>query len=824
MDSCIEPEPGDISLMTTTTLQIPDMHCASCVSKIENALGGIDDLEVGNINPANRQARIDWQKPEALHQALKALNKAGYPARTEHRDYAIEGMHCASCVHKIESGLAGVAGVLEASVNLASNRARVTLLPDTADRDVIAAIEKAGYDARAADEDREHAEDTEAAERRQQKSRFLIAAALTLPVFVLDMGSHLIPGMHGWVTETLGWHNAHLGMMVLTTLVLFGPGLVFFRYGGPALLRGAPDMNSLVMLGTSAAWAYSVVATLLPGIFPEGTANVYFEAAAVIVTLILLGRWLEGIARGRTSSAIRGLMELAPDTAWVERDGDFEEIQVDELRVGDIVQVRPGGKVPVDGTVTEGRSWIDESMISGEPDPVEKTEGDEVVGGTLNQTGAFRMKAEATGRDTVLAKIIDMVEQAQGNRLPVQALVDRVVRYFVPAVLVVAALTLTVWLLFGPEPALSLALVNTVAVLIIACPCAMGLATPVSIMVGTGRAAGAGVLFRRGDALQRMRDVKLVAFDKTGTLTEGRPQVVAVEAAGDSTDKDLLALAAAVERNSEHPIARAIVEAAKEKQLEVPDSDDFDSETGQGVRATVNGEAVLVGGPRLLESLEIDLPEALSAKADEQSGEGATVVFVVRDDKILGLIAVADPLKEHAIETIEQLHRAGIRTAMITGDAQKTADAVAKKLGIDEVVAGVLPDGKVEALERLRGQTEGKVAFVGDGINDAPVLVAADVGIAIGTGTDIAIDSADIVLMSGDPSRVPVAADLSRRVMRNIKQNLFWAFAYNTLLIPVAAGVLYPMGGILLSPMLAAVAMSLSSLFVLGNALRLRTG
>jgi len=808
--------------MTTTTLQIPDMHCASCVSRIERALEGIERLEVGAINPANRQARVDWQEAQALKDGLEALNRAGYPARTEQRDYVIEGMHCASCVHKIESGLAGLAGVLEASVNLASSRARVTLLPDVEERDVIGVIEKAGYNAEAADQDRAHGDDTEAAETSQHKRRFLIAAALTLPVFLVEMGSHVIPGMQQWIGETLGWRSAHLVMLVLTTLVLFGPGRVFFRYGGPALLKGAPDMNSLVMLGASAAWTYSVVATIMPGIFPEGTANVYFEAAAVIVTLILLGRWLEGIARGRTSSAIRGLMELAPDTAWVERDSDFVEIPVDELRTGDIVQVRPGGKVPVDGVVTEGRSWLDESMISGEPDPIEKGKGDEVVGGTLNQTGSFRMKAQATGNDTVLARIIDLVEQAQGNRLPVQTLVDRVVRYFVPAVLAVAALTLAGWLLFGPEPALSLALVNTVAVLIIACPCAMGLATPVSIMVGMGRAAGSGVLFRKGDALQRLRDVRLVAFDKTGTLTEGRPKVVAVETADDMTDDALLALAAAVETNSEHPIARAIVEAARDRELDVPNAADFDSETGQGVRATIDGQTVRIGGPRLLESLDANPSAALSTKADEQAGEGATVVFVLRGACVKGLVAVADPLKEHAIETIDHLHRAGIRTAMITGDARRTADAVARRLGIDQVVAGVLPDGKVEALDRLRGQTGGKLAFVGDGVNDAPVLVAADVGIAIGSGTDIAIDSADVVLMSGDPERVVTAIELSHKVMRNIAQNLFWAFGYNTLLIPVAAGALYPLGGILLSPMLAAAAMSFSSLFVLGNALRLR--
>jgi Cu+-exporting ATPase len=617
--------------------------------------------------------------------------------------------------------------------------------------------------------------------------------------------------------QTLNW-----GQLLLTSLVLFGPGQVFFRHGLPALLRGGPDMNSLVMLGATAAWAYSVIATTVPSVLPEGTANVYFEAAAVIVTLILLGRWLEAIARGRTSSAIRGLIELAPETAWVERDGEAVEVALSTLQVGDIVHVRPGAKVPVDGALVDGGSWIDESMISGEPDPVRKEAGDTVIAGTLNQTGAFRMKTRATGSDTVLAGIIELVEQAQSNRLPVQGLVDKVTGVFVPVVMVIATLTLLGWLWLGPEPALGLALVNAVAVLIIACPCAMGLATPVSIMVGMGRAARSGVLFRKGDALQQLRAVGRVAFDKTGTLTEGRPRVVDVTTESDIDAEDLLARAAAVERQSEHPIGRAIVDAAKHKQLQIPDSADFDSETGQGVRARVSGQTVRIGGPRLLETLGLTPSESLRDAADRQSARGATVVYVIIDDQLPGLIAVADPLKEHARDAIQQLHRTGIRTAMITGDAQRTAEAVAKQLGIDEVIAGVLPDGKVAALERLRGSSKGKLAFVGDGINDAPVLAAADVGIAIGSGTDIAIESADVVLMSGDPAKVVTAIKLSQKVMRNISQNLFWAFGYNIVLIPVAAGLLYPLNGMLLSPMLAAAAMSLSSLFVLGNALRLR--
>jgi len=797
------------------------MHCASCVSRIDEALSTVEGL-AHSTNLGTREARIGFETSRALEGALDALKKAGYPAASQPRTLAIEGMHCASCVHRIEAELANVPEVLDSSINLAANQARLELIDGADPAPAIEAIRRAGYAAHEVEQRAGSGQSREQREAASLKTRLIVSALLTLPIFVLDMGGHVVPGMAAWLDANIGRDMLHWAFMVLATGVQFGPGMVFYRFGGPALLRLSPDMNSLVMLGSSAAWGYSVVATVVPGLLPEGTANVYFEASSVIITLILLGRWLEAIARGRTSSAIRGLMELAPDTALVERDGEPVEVALSELTAGDIVHVRPGAKVPVDGSVVSGKSWVDESMISGEPDPVQKGEGDEVVGGTLNQTGAFRMKAEATGGDTVLAQIIELVEQAQGNRLPVQALVDRVVRYFVPVVMSIALVTLLAWLALGPEPALSLALVNAVAVLIIACPCAMGLATPVSIMVGTGRAANSGVLFRRGDALQRLRDVGLVAFDKTGTLTEGRPEVIETVAVEGTDENRILVLAAAVERHSEHPIGRAIVDSANESGIEIPDSDDFDSATGQGVSAQVEHQAVRVGGPRMLESQNIELPDALSQAAERLSDKGATVVYVLVGQDITGLVAVADPVKPGAKRAVTALHELGIGTAMITGDARGTADSVADELGIDEVIAGVLPDGKVEALDKLKQNTDGSVAFVGDGINDAPVLAAAHVGIAIGSGTDIAIESADVVLMSGDPGKVVVAIDLSQQVMRNIAQNLFWAFGYNVLLIPVAAGVLYPFSGMLLSPMLAAGAMSASSLFVLGNALRLR--
>jgi len=799
------------------------MHCAGCARRIEKALAPLEEIAAGHINPATRAASIRFASRQALARAVQALGEAGFPPATAILNLRIQGMHCASCVGKIEQALNALPEVVAARVNLAVGEARVEMLEGADAQAAVAAIEQAGYSAEPADASPKSGEDRERRERQVMRRRFVLAAVLTLPVFIAEMGGHLVPGFGAWLDEAIGRPVLRWGQLLLTGTVLFGPGRVFWRHGVPALLRGGPDMNSLVMLGASAAWGYSVVATVAPGVLPEGTANVYFEAAAVIVTLILLGRWLEAIARGRTSSAIRGLIELAPETALVERDGEVDEVSLNALEVGDIVHVRPGGKVPVDGSIIDGESWVDESMISGEPEPVRKQSGDEVVGGTLNQTGAFRMKAVATGDDTVLAGIIEMVEQAQANRLPVQALVDRVTGVFVPVVMGIALVTLLAWLWLGPAPATGLALVNAVAVLIIACPCAMGLATPVSIMVGMGRAARSGVLFRKGDALQRLREVDRVAFDKTGTLTEGKPEIVDITPLGDDDADGLLALAAAVEQHSEHPIARAIVQAAKDGGLDVPAAQDFDSESGQGVQARVGGRQVRIGGPRLLEAAGLSLPEALRPAADRQAERGATVVFVVRDRQVSGMLAVADPLKKHAQRTIARLHRAGIATAMITGDAQPTAEAVARQLGIDEVIAGVLPDGKVEALERLRGDRQARVAFVGDGINDAPVLAAADVGIAIGSGTDIAIESADVVLMSGDPEKVVTAVELSHKVMRNIAQNLFWAFGYNVLLIPVAAGVLYPVGGILLSPMLAAAAMSASSLFVLGNALRLRS-
>ncbi|GGA53739.1 copper-translocating P-type ATPase [Pelagibacterium lentulum] len=730
-------------------------------------------------------------------------------------------MTCASCVGSVERALKAVPGVVSATVNLATERAVIQGNVDVAL--LVKAVEGTGYSAKAVD--RSGADDGEAAARKEAETIALkrdvtLAALLTLPVFILEMGSHTIPGMHDLVMGTIGMQWNWYIQFALATLVLFVPGIRFYEKGFPALLRGAADMNSLVAVGTMAAYLYSLVATFAPAFLPAGTVNVYFEAAAVIVTLILLGRFLEARAKGRSSEAIKRLVGLQAKTASVRRDGRVQQVDISDVVSGDIIEVRPGERIPVDGEVVDGDSYVDESMITGEPIPVAKSAGSEVVGGTVNQTGAFAFRATAVGSATMLAQIIRMVEEAQGSKLPIQAMVDKVTMWFVPAVMAVAAATFLVWLFFGPSPALTFALVNAVAVLIIACPCAMGLATPTSIMVGTGRGAEMGVLFRKGEALQLLREAKVVALDKTGTLTEGRPALTDLELVDGFDRATVLAQIAAVEAKSEHPIARAIVEAAEAKGLRLPAVARFASVTGFGVKAEVEGSRIEVGADRYMLELGLDVG-AFADTAAKLADEGKSPLYAAIDGKLAAIIAVSDPIKDTTQEAIAALHRLGLKVAMITGDNRRTAEAIAHRLGIDEVIAEVLPEGKVDAVRRLK-QQHGRLAFVGDGINDAPALAEADVGIAIGTGTDVAIEAADVVLMSGSLKGVPNAIALSKATIRNIRQNLFWAFAYNTALIPVAAGVLYPAYGILLSPMLAAGAMALSSIFVLANALRLR--
>ncbi|MEN8841280.1 MAG: heavy metal translocating P-type ATPase [Octadecabacter sp.] len=805
----------------TISLSVEGMSCASCVGRVEKGLLAVDGLTNVSVNLASETARFQIGEPEDVTKAVQALRELGYPARQADVVFNVASMSCASCVGRVDLAFQAVPGVVDVNVNLASETAKVTYLQGVTDTAALMrAATKAGYPTTIAEandgQDRVARKEEEA---RGLARRVMIAAVLALPVFLIEMGSHLIPVIHMLIQNTIGQQSSWLVQFVLTTAVLVGPGRTFYTKGFPALLKGAPDMNSLVAVGTGAAYVYSLVATFAPSLMPDAVRAVYYEAAAVIVVLVLVGRWLEARAKGRTGAAIQKLLGLQAQTARVLRDGDVIEVDIATLSVNDLIVVRPGERVAVDGEVNEGESHVDESMITGEPVPVSKGVGASVTGGTVNGAGSLTVRATRVGNDTTLAQIIRMVEDAQGAKLPIQGLVDRITLWFVPAVMALAILTVAVWAVFGPSPALTYALVAGVSVLIIACPCAMGLATPTSIMVGTGRAAEMGVLFRKGDALQELGTVGVVALDKTGTVTEGRPELTELVLADGFVRADVLAQIAAVEGRSEHPIAEAIVRGARAEGAARLDVSDFASITGYGVQAIVEGVTILVGADRLMIREGIDL-EGLATVETDLARQGRTALFAAIDGKIAAVIGVSDPVKPASRVAIAALHDLGLKVAMITGDKRETAEAIARDIGIDHIVASVLPDGKVAALNDLR--KHGKVAFVGDGINDAPALAHADVGIAIGTGTDVAIESADVVLMSGDLRGVVNAFTVSQKTMTNIKQNLGWAFGYNVALIPVAAGVLYPAFGVLLSPVLAAGAMALSSVFVLTNALRLR--
>ncbi|EHW2068313.1 copper-translocating P-type ATPase [Salmonella enterica subsp. enterica serovar Havana] len=802
-------------------MPIEGMTCASCVGRVEAALTKVEGVESVSVNLATERADILLNTPVERMALIKAIENVGYEVPLTSVELSVQGMTCASCVGRVEKALRAVEGVKDATVNLATERATIRGVAGT--DDLIAAIEKVGYEASLVDtrgQNNVEAAEKKDAEKAALKKDLVLATIPALPVFIMEMGSHLIPGMHQWIMDTIGLQESWYLQFVLTLLVLVIPGRRFYLKGIPALIRLGPDMNSLVSVGTLAAFGYSMVATFAPGLLPQGTVNVYYEAAAVIVALILLGRFMEARAKGRTSEAIKRLVGLQAKEAHVLRNGVVVDIPINDVVLDDIIEVRPGERVPVDGEVSEGTSFVDESMITGEPIPVEKVPGSLMVGGTVNQKGALRLRATAVGGQTMLSQIIRMVEQAQGSKLPIQAVVDKVTLWFVPVVMLAALLTFLAWLTFGPSPALSFALVNAVAVLIIACPCAMGLAPPTSIMVGTGRGAEMGILFRKGEALQLLKDAKVVAVDKTGTLTEGRPVMTDLELAEGFELNEVLAKVAAVESRSEHPIARAIVESALEKGISLPILTEFDSITGMGVRAIVDGERIEVGADRFMRELGLDV-EHFSQTSVRLGNEGKSPLYVAIGGRLAAIIAVADPIKSSTPIAINALHQLGLKVAMITGDNANTAHAIARQLGIDEVVAEVLPEGKVEAVRRLK-ESYGKVAYVGDGINDAPALAVADIGLAIGTGTDIAVESADVVLMSGNLQGVPNAIGLSKATIGNIRQNLFWAFGYNAALIPVAAGLLYPAYRLLLSPIFAAGAMALSSVFVLGNALRLR--
>lgn len=805
-------------------LDIEGMSCASCTARIEKALKKIPEVLEANVNLSTEKAYVTAVSSLQQQVLVKAIQKAGFDVKADQLELNIEGMTCASCVARVEKALNKVEGVTAASVNLATETAQVSG-SNLNIANLIQAVKKAGYEAQLKTAKVNFTEQQNFQHKKAEETASLyrdlwIALALALPVFILEMGSHLLPSFHHFVVHNIGTQNSWYIQFVLTTLVLLFPGRRFYQHGIPALLRLAPDMNSLVTVGTLAAYLFSVIATFFPFLLPQATVHVYFEAAAVIIALILLGRYLEARAKGKTSQAIQYLIGLQPKTARVLQDGQWLDLPISEVQQDMIIEIRPGEKVAVDGVVTSGHSYVDEAMVTGEPVPVAKNTDDRVVGGTINQNGTLQIRATAVGEDSVLAQIIKMVEQAQGAKLPIQAAVDKVTLWFVPAVMGLALLTFIVWFLLGPEPQLSYALVNAVAVLIIACPCAMGLATPTSIMVGTGRAAEMGVLFRKGEALQLLQQTKVVAVDKTGTLTEGKPVMTDFQVLEGFNEQQVLQLIASVEAKSEHPIAYAIVQAAKEQQIELIEVSEFDSITGAGIKAQINNQDIQIGAERLMQQLGLNT-EHFAGIASKLGQEGKTPLYAALDGKLAAIIAVADPIKDTSFKAIEELHRQGLKVAMITGDNPHTANAVAQQLKIDHVIAEVLPHEKVDAVKMLQKE-HGIVTFVGDGINDAPALAQADVGIAIGTGTDVAIEAADVVLMSGNMQHVATGIGISQATIKNIRQNLFWAFVYNIALIPIAAGILYPFFGILLSPMFAAGAMALSSVFVVSNALRLK--
>jgi len=806
------------------SIQITGMTCATCAATIRKGLSQTPGVEQADVNFASEKASIEYDPTKVdLAKIKDTVSRLGYGVATRKSTFPVSGMTCASCVARVDEALSSVPGVISASVNLASEKATVEYVEGTALADMRRAVKDAGYELGPEVQALEDVTTAAQREVRVIKNRFIIAAILTASIMALSWGTSFVGKPY------LLW--------ALATPVQFWAGLRFYRGAWGALKHRTSDMNTLIALGTSVAYFYSMIAVISPSLFATGVTepHLYFHTSAAIITLILLGRFLEARAKGQTSAAIKKLIGMQPKTALVIREGEQREISVEEVQVGDLILVRPGERVPVDGIVRQGYSSVDESMITGESIPVEKKVDDEVIGATINKTGSLEIEATKVGKDTTLAHIVRMVEEAQGSKAPIQRLADVIASYFVPAVIGIAIVTFVVWYLVGPAPVLTFAFLNFVAVLVIACPCALGLATPTAIMVGTGKGAEHGILIRNGASLERAHQINTVLLDKTGTLTSGEPVVTDIISAHSFSREEVLQLAASAEHNSEHPLGEAVVKAALEEKLELSPSSDFNAVPGQGVEASVDGKKLFLGNLRLMKEQSLSL-NGLEPKAAELLEQGKTVMFLGLDGQVAGIVALADTLKPGAKEALQAMRKMGIETAMLTGDNRLTAEAIAREAGIDRVLAEVLPEHKAREVKKL--QEDGKVvAMVGDGINDAPALAQADVGIAIGTGTDVAMETGDITLIKGDLMGVVTAISLSKRTMRTIKQNLFWAFAYNTALIPIAAGVLYLAFGNtgvptglrfalgeygFLNPILAAAAMAASSVTVVSNSLRLR--
>ncbi|HUU51888.1 MAG TPA: heavy metal translocating P-type ATPase [Candidatus Heimdallarchaeota archaeon] len=815
------PEPEKKNGVMTERIDLPivGMSCASCASTIQRGLSHLKGVEKANVNFATSKATLFFQpqivKPEDF---ITSIRKSGYEVGTVTVELPIKGIQCASCVQKIEKSLLQTRGITKASVNLATERAKVEYLPtETNLEDIKRAIESTGYEVlelSPSDEGLDPEKTIREREYKKLKTKFIAGLILALIVF---LGSSRL--WFPWIPEIFG--NFYV-LWALATPVQFVIGWQFYKGAWGAFKHRSADMNTLIVVGTSAAYLYSVTATLFPSFFEAGgiKVHVYFDTSALIIVLILFGRLLEAKAKGQTSDAIKKLMGLQPKTARVIRDGKEMDIPVEEVLVGDIITVRPGEKIPVDGIIREGKSAVDESMITGESIPVKKSSGSEVIGATINKTGSFKFQATKVGKDTALAQIIKLVQDAQGSKAPIQRLADVISGYFVPIVISIAIATFVIWFNFGPIPSLTFALLNFVAVMIIACPCALGLATPTAVMVGTGKGAENGILIKGGESLETAHKLDTIVFDKTGTLTKGEPEVTDIIIVNGFSEEEILKYAASAEKNSEHPLAGAIIKRAEEKEIKLFDPEQFNAIEGHGIEAGINGEEILLGNAKLMRDRQIEIKN-LETKAEDLAQDGKTPIYISLKGKAAGLIGVADTLKESSLQAVGKLRNMGLKVVMLTGDNRRTAEAIARKAGIDDVLSEVLPEDKVHEIKKLQSGGR-RVAMVGDGINDAPALAQADIGIAIGSGTDVAMEASDITLIKGDLSGVVSAIELSKKTIRIIKQNLFWAFFYNTAGIPIAAGVLYPFFGILLNPIFASMAMAFSSVSVVSNSLRLR--